>query len=166
MAITERTIFPGYKWWRYPKGKFTRGCSIYFVAVGSWTQQPASSPTFPDVPRHSEEHLNQTTSDIPRHSEQHHHQRINGGQTTPNSRRHWNFPSIKQPDPQQETKGFQRAATVCDCLLLCYFFFNNMEVYNYLRVHVKFFLQNTRTCFPRSGGILSPCDFYCFILSF
>ena len=56
MAITTRTIFPGYKWWRHPKGKFTRGRSIYFVAVYSRTQQPASSPTFPDVPRHSEQH--------------------------------------------------------------------------------------------------------------
>nr|XP_022301342.1 uncharacterized protein LOC111109495 isoform X3 [Crassostrea virginica] len=72
MAVSTRTIFPGYKWWRYPKGKFTRGCSIYFVAVGSWTQQPASSPTFPYIPRHSEQHPDQ---------------RINGGQTTPASRR-------------------------------------------------------------------------------
>ena len=105
MAITSRTIFPGYKWWRYPKGKFTRGCSIYFVAVGSWTQQPASSPTFPDVPRHSEQHPNQTASDIHRYSEQHPDQRINGGQTTPDSRRHWNFPYIKQLDPQPKPRA-------------------------------------------------------------
>ena len=91
MAVTLRTIVPGYKWWRYPKVKFTRGCSIYFVAVGSWIQQPASSPTFRatsgHVPRYSEQHLNQTASNIPRHSEQHPDRRINGGQTTPASRR-------------------------------------------------------------------------------
>ena len=71
-----------YKWWSYPKGKFTRGCSIYFVAVGSWTQQPASSPTFH------------------RHSEQHPDQRINSGQTTTASRRRSSINQIHNQKPR------------------------------------------------------------------
>ena len=96
--------FPCYKW-----------CVNLLGAAAYILLQSDPGPSeFLDVPRHSEQHPNQAANDIHLHSEQHPDQRINGGQTTLVSLRHWNFPYIKQLDPLLETKNFQRAATSCE----------------------------------------------------